>query len=123
MNIIKLSENHESYSEKEITKIEKDIIDLNETFKIVNDLTYNQGVKIDQIVDSIDSIQNNCEIASDNIEKAQQLQINIHKKQSLILGISVVGISIPITSIIGFQVGLPLAIAGGLFMAPFYLFK
>ena len=123
MNIIKLSENHESYSEKEITKIEKDIIDLNETFKIVNDLTYNQGVKIDQIVDSIDSIQNNCEIASDNIEKAQQLQINIHKKQSLILGISVVGISIPITSIIGFQVGLPLAIAGGLFMAPFYLFN
>ena len=123
MNIIKLSENHESYSEKEITKIEKDIIDLNETFKIVNDLTYNQGVKIDQIVDSIDSIQNNCEIALDNIEKAQQLQINIHKKQSLILGISVVGISIPITSIIGFQVGLPLAIAGGLFMAPFYLFK
>jgi t-SNARE complex subunit (syntaxin) len=123
MNIIKLTENYENYSEKEITKIEKDIIDLNETFKIVNDLTYNQGVKIDQIVDSIDSIQNNCEIASDNIEKAQQLQINIHKKQSLILGISVVGISIPITSIIGFQVGLPLAIAGGLFMAPFYLIK
>jgi len=123
MNIIKLAENHESYSEKEITKIEKDIIELNETFKIVNDLTYNQGVKIDQIVDSIDSIQNNCEIGLDNIEKAQQLQIDIHKKQSLILGISVVGISIPITSVIGIQVGLPIAIVGGLFIAPFYLMK
>jgi len=123
MNIVKLPENNEKYSENEINQIEKDVIDLNETFKIVNDLTYNQGVKINEIVDSVNLIQDNCQIATNEIEIAEKLQIDNHKKQSLILGISVVGISIPITSVIGVQVGLPLAIVGGLFMAPFYLMK
>lgn len=123
MNIVKLSDNYEKFSEKEITKIEKDIIDLNETFKIVNDLTYNQAAKIDQIVDSIETIQNNCEIGNRNIEEAHRLQVDNHKKQSLIVGLSVVGISIPISSIIGIQVGLPVAFVGGLCMIPFYLFK
>ena len=123
MNIVKLPENHQKYSDNEINQIEKDIIDLNETFKIVSDLTYNQGVKINEVVDSIDSIQDNCEMAIDDIEKAQRLQIDNHKKQSLILGVSVVGISIPITSVIGIQVGLPIAIVGAIFIAPFYLLK
>jgi t-SNARE complex subunit (syntaxin) len=123
MNIVKLPENDEKYSDNEINQIEKDIIDLNETFKIVSDLTYNQGVKINEVVDSIDSIQNNCEMAIDDIEKAQRLQIDNHKKQSLILGVSVLGISIPITSVIGIQVGLPIAIVGAIFIAPFYLLK
>ena len=123
MNIVKLPENNEKYSENEINQIEKDVIDLNETFKIVNDLTYNQGVKINEIVDSVNLIQDNCQIATNEIEIAEKLQIDNHKKQSLILGVSVVGISIPITSVIGIQVGLPLAIVGGLFMAPFYLMK
>ena len=123
MNIVKLPENNEKYSENEINQIEKDVIDLNETFKIVNDLTYNQGVKINEIVDSVNCIQDNCQIAVNEIEIAEKLQIDNHKKQSLILGVSVVGISIPITSVIGIQVGLPLAIVGGLFIAPFYLMK
>ena len=123
MNIVKLPENNQKYSENEIIQIEKDVIDLNETFKIVSDLTYNQGVKINEIVDSIDSIQSNCEMGLDNIQKAQRLQIDNHKKQSLILGVSVVGISIPITSVIGIQVGLPIAIVGAIFIAPFYLLK
>ena len=123
MNIVKLPENNQKYSENEIIQIEKDVIDLNETFKIVSDLTYNQGVKINEIVDSIDLIQNNCEIGLDNIENAQRLQIDNHKKQSLIIGVSVVGISIPITTVIGIQVGLPIAIVGAIFIAPFYLLK
>lgn len=123
MNIVKLLENNEKYSENEINQIEKDVIDLNETFKIVNDLTYNQGVKISEIVDSVNLIQDNCQIATNEIEIAEKLQIDNHKKQSLILGVSVIGISIPISSVIGIQVGLPLAIVGGLFMAPFYLMK
>jgi t-SNARE complex subunit (syntaxin) len=123
MNIVKLPENNEKYSENEINQIEKDVIDLNETFKIVNDLTYNQGVKISEIVDSVNLIQDNCQIATNEIEIAEKLQIDNHKKQSLILGVSVIGISIPISSVIGIQVGLPLAIVGGLFMAPFYLMK
>jgi t-SNARE complex subunit (syntaxin) len=123
MNIVKLAENNEKYSENEINQIEKDVIDLNETFKIVNDLTYTQGVKINEIVDSVNLIQDNCQIATNEIEIAEKLQIDNHKKQSLILGISVVGLSIPITSVIGIQVGLPVAIVGGLFMTPFYLMK
>jgi t-SNARE complex subunit (syntaxin) len=123
MNIVKLPENNEKYSENEINQIEKDVIDLNETFKIVNDLTYNQGVKINEIVDSVNLIQDNCQIAKNEIEIAEKLQIDNHKKQSLILGAGVIGISIPISSVIGIQVGLPLAIVGGLFMAPFYLMK
>lgn len=123
MNIVKLPENDEKYSEKEISEIEKEVADLNETFKIVNDLTYSQGVKINQIVDSIDTIQNNCELGLSDIENAKRLQNDNHKKQSLILGVSLVGIAVPITSIIGIQVGLPLAIVGGLFMAPLYITK
>ena len=123
MNIVKLPENDEKYSEKEISYLEKEVADLNETFKIVNDLTYNQGVKINEIVDSVNSIQDNCELARNQIDIAEKLQIDNHKKQSLILGVSVVGISIPITSVIGIQVGLPIAIVGAVFIAPFYLLK
>ena len=123
MNIVKLTENDEKYSEKEISHLEKEVADLNETFKIVNDLTYSQGVKINEMVDSVNLIQDNCQIATNEIDIAQKLQIDNHKKQSLILGVSVVGISIPITSIIGIQVGLPIAIVGAIFIAPFYLIK
>jgi len=123
MNIVKLPENDEKYSEKEISHLEKEVADLNETFKIVNDLTYSQGVRINEIVDSVNLIQDNCQIANNEIDIAQKLQIDNHKKQSLILGVSVVGISIPITSVIGIQVGLPIAIVGAIFIAPFYLIK
>ena len=123
MNIVKLPESNQKYSEKEISHLEKEVEDLNETFKIVNDLTYNQGVRINEIVDSVNLIQDNCKIANNEIDIAQKLQIDNHKKQSLILGVSVVGISIPITSVIGIQVGLPIAIVGAIFIAPFYLLK
>ena len=59
MNIVKLPESNQKYSEKEISHLEKEVEDLNETFKIVNDLTYNQGVRINEIVDSVNLIQDN----------------------------------------------------------------
>ena len=100
------------YSNKELEKLGKDVIELNETFQIVNELIAVQGHRIESLEDGIDDTLDNMEESNNELVSAENLQTAANKKKVIITGVGLIAVSIPLGSVVGYGIGIPVVIAG-----------
>ena len=100
------------YSNKELAELGKEVIELNETFQIVNELIAVQGNRIESLEDSIDDTLDNIEESNNELVSAETLQTAANKKRVIITGVGLIAVSIPFGSLVGYGIGIPVVFVG-----------
>ena len=100
------------YNEKELADLSKDVIELSETFKMVSEMVAVQGEKLELLEDSIDDTLSNIEQSNNELVQASTLQTDANKKKVLITGIGLLAASVPLASVVGYGISIPITIGG-----------
>jgi hypothetical protein len=100
------------YNKKELEELSKDVIELHETFQMVNEMIAIQGDKIESLEDSIDDTLNEVECANKELIISNDLQKSVNTKKMIITGIGLTALGISAGSIIGYSVGIPVVLVG-----------
>jgi t-SNARE complex subunit (syntaxin) len=104
-------------------KLDNDVVELHETFKLVNEMVIQQGEKINVLNELVDENRNNIEAGNKDLILSTELKSEIAHKETIIVGASILAISIPLTSIVGFQITIPISIVGFCGFKLYNLFK
>ena len=104
-------------------KLDNDVVELHETFKLVNEMVIQQGEKINVLNELVDENRNNIEAGNNDLILSTELKSEIAHKETIIVGASILVISIPLTSIVGFQITIPISIVGFCGFKLYNLFK
>ncbi len=116
--LIKLNDDELQNNDKQkqnndqLTKLNNDVIELHETFKLVNELVIQQGEKINVLDELVEENRNNVEVGTKDLIITTQLKNEIAQKETIIVGASIIAIGIPLTSLVGFQITIPISIVG-----------
>lgn len=116
LNIQKLDnrseEDSKQYDEKDLKKIEKDVIELSEVFTIVQDMVEHQKNDIDNIETSIDKTSEYVILSQNDLDDIKKSNLELESKKNMIYSCSIIVISIPITIMSGPITGMCFAIFG-----------
>jgi t-SNARE complex subunit (syntaxin) len=96
----------------QLKKLNNDVVELHETFKLVNDMVIQQGEKINVLDELVDETINDVEAGNMDLIVSTELKKEIAHKETIIAGASILAISIPLTSLVGFQITIPISIIG-----------
>jgi t-SNARE complex subunit (syntaxin) len=96
----------------QLKKLNNDVVELHETFKLVNDMVIQQGDKINVLDELVDETINDVEAGNMDLIVSTELKKEIAHKETIIAGASILAISIPLTSLVGFQITIPISIIG-----------
>ena len=107
----------------QLHKLDNDVVELHETFKLVNELVIQQGEKINVLDELVEENRNNLEAGNKDLILSTELKSEIAHKETIIVGASILAISIPLTSIVGFQITIPISIVGFCGFKLYNLFK
>lgn len=107
-----MSELELKYNNKELESLSRDVIELHETFQIVNEMIAIQGEKLEVLEDSIEETLANVESANKELIIANDLQITTIKKKIIIAGIGLTALAVTSSSIIGYSVCIPVCLVG-----------
>ena len=102
----------QQYSEKDIEKIEKDVVELVEVFNTVQDMVSQQKDNIDTIATCIDNTSEYIVIAQDDLDEIEKINKGINNKKTIIYSVGVIIISIPISVLAGPIMGVAFAALG-----------
>ena len=100
------------YTEKDIEKIEKDVVELVEVFNTVQDMVVQQTENINTIENSIDTTSEYIVIAQDDLDEIERINQRIINKKKLMYSLGVIIISIPIGALAGPIAGISFAAIG-----------
>lgn len=100
------------YTEKDIEKIEKDVVELVEVFNTVQDMVVQQSENINTIENSIDTTSEYIVIAQDDLDEIERINQRIANKKKLMYSLGVIFISIPIGALAGPIAGISFAAIG-----------
>ena len=100
------------YSEKDIEKIEKDVVELVEVFTTVQDMVVQQKDAINTIDINIDNTSEYVIIAQDDLDEIEKIRKGIITKKTIIYSVGVLAISIPISVLAGPFIGVTFAVLG-----------
>jgi t-SNARE complex subunit (syntaxin) len=106
-----------------LTKLNNDVIELHETFKLVNEMVIQQGEKINVLNELVEENINNVEAGNKDLLLSRQLKKELAYKETIIVGASILAIGIPLTSLVGFQITIPISIVGFCGFKLYNLFK
>ena len=98
------------YNNNELDKLSKDVIELDETFRIVNDLVSIQSEKIDLLIDNIENTVSNVENGEKELIVSKNLQYAGNKKKIILTGVGLCVLSISAGSFLGYT--LPVVLIG-----------
>lgn len=98
------------YKKEEIESIEKDTKELLETFILLNDLVNEQEVHIQTISDYIENTKYNAKKSNEELDKANYYHKIMTKTNSLLTGIGIVTVSVPLSYIFGIGTIIPITI-------------
>jgi hypothetical protein len=98
------------YNNNELDQLSKDVIELDETFRMVNDLVSIQSEKIDFLIDSVDNTLSNVENGNKELIVSKNLQYDGNKKKILLTGLGLSVLSISTGSFLGYT--LPIVLIG-----------
>ena len=107
----------------QLKKLNNDVVELHETFKLVNDMVIQQGDKINVLDELVDETINDVEAGNMDLIVSTELKKEIAHKETIIAGASILAISIPLTSLVGFQITIPISIVGFCGFKLYNLFK
>jgi t-SNARE complex subunit (syntaxin) len=99
-------------SEKDIEKIEKDVIELVEVFNTVHDMVVQQKDGINIIENNIDNTSEYIIIAQDDLDEIEKIKKDMSNKKRIMYSIGVIMISIPIGVLAGPFMGVTFAALG-----------
>jgi len=92
MDLRKIIENNEKTLELEnLENLENDVKDIQEIYKNINEIIDTQGEKIDNIVDNMEKTNNNLDITTDEIIKAEKYFQSYKKYAYILTGLSIIG--------------------------------
>ena len=100
------------YSEKDIEKIEKDVVELVDVFNTVKDMVTQQKDNINTIETCIDNTSEYVVIAQDDLDEIEKINKDIKNKKTIIYSVGVIIISIPIGVLAGPFMGVSFAVLG-----------
>jgi len=100
------------YNNIELENLGKDVIELHETFQMVNEMISLQGEKLDLLVDSIDETLSNTESSNQELIIANDTQLSMIKKKIVIAGIGLTALTVTAGSFIGYSVCVPVCLVG-----------
>jgi t-SNARE complex subunit (syntaxin) len=121
--IILQNRDEEVMCNNRLTKLNNDVIELQETFTLVNELVIQQGEKINILDELVEENRNNVEAGNKDLIISTQLKREIAYKETIIAGASILAIGIPLTSLVGFQITIPISIVGFCGFKLYNLFK
>jgi t-SNARE complex subunit (syntaxin) len=121
--IILQNRDEEVMCNNRLTKLNNDVIELQETFTLVNELVIQQGEKINILDEIVEENRNNVEAGNKDLIISTQLKREIAYKETIIAGASILAIGIPLTSLVGFQITIPISIVGFCGFKLYNLFK
>ena len=81
------------YKPEEIIDLQKEVVELDETFRIVNHMVFEQGEKIDNLDDIIDKTLESTEKANEQLVEANESFLSSIRKKVILIGggIAIVG--------------------------------
>lgn len=97
---------------QELTKLSKDVIELNELFLMVNGMVVDQQESIGRLQEAIVDATEQHELSQVELTQATDLQKKIDKKQTLITGAGIIATSVALSTVVGFGISIPLTIGG-----------
>lgn len=112
MEPILIFEEKTKYSEKEIHNISNEINDLQEIFADISSMIAEQGEILDILEDDIELTKNLIESGSNSLKESEELNKDNVKKKSIITGLGITATMIPLTSVLGPQITIPLGVIG-----------
>ena len=111
------------FNNDQLKKLDNDVIELHETFKLVNEMVIQQGEKINVLNELVEENINNVEAGNKDLLLSIQLKKELAYKETIIAGASILAIGIPLTSLVGFQITIPISIVGFCGFKLYNLFK
>lgn len=107
------------YNPDELVELAKEIDELRETYQIVNSLSIQQGERMNQIENEIETMSENVSKSNIELEKAATYQQSTLKKKGVLYGFGILALNIPLAPLMGLQFSIPisLVLTGG------YLYK
>jgi hypothetical protein len=92
---------------EEIQQIYKDVLDINEIFKDLNQLVISQAEPINQLENQIDETVKNTENGITNLQKANEYHKSWFSRRNKLILMSIAGLSVnvPITILFGLKAG------------------
>ena len=108
---------------EQLKKLNSDVIELQETFKMVNELVIQQGEQIDVLDELVEENRSIVEAGNNDLILSSKLKKEIAQKETIIAGASIIAIGIPLTSLVGFQITIPISIVGFCGFKLYKLFK
>jgi len=96
------------YKKEEFEKLEKETIQLKETFILLNEIVKEQEVHIDTISDFIENSKQNIITGNNEITKANEYNKSNIIQNSIFAGIGIIGISFPLSYLFGLGYVLPI---------------
>ena len=100
------------YNNNELEKLGKDVIELHETFQMVNEMIAVQGEKLELLEDTIEETLDNVQSGNNELIISSDLQVSGIKKKIVIAGIGLTALTISAGSIIGYGICVPVFLVG-----------
>lgn len=96
----------------ELTKLSRDVIELNEIFSMVNGMVVDQQDSIGRLQEAIVDATEQHELSHAELKQATDLQKKTDKKKTLLTGVGIIATSVALSTVVGFGISIPLTIGG-----------
>jgi len=97
---------------QDLNQLNKDVIELNEIFTMVNDMVIEQSASICNLQEAIVDANEQHELSQVELKQATDLQKKIDKKKTLLTGVGIVATSVALSTIVGFGISIPITLGG-----------
>jgi t-SNARE complex subunit (syntaxin) len=104
--------NHNLHKTQELTKLSKDVIELNELFLMVNGMVVDQQESIGRLQEAIVDATEHHEQSQLELDQATDLQKKADKKKTLLTGAGIIATSVALSTVVGLGISIPLTIGG-----------
>jgi t-SNARE complex subunit (syntaxin) len=98
------------YNNKDLEDLGRDVIELHETFQMVNEMIAVQAEKLDLLEDTIEETLTNSQYSNKELIIANDIQLSSIKKKIVIAGIGFTAVTITAGSFIGYSVCVPVCL-------------
>jgi t-SNARE complex subunit (syntaxin) len=97
---------------EKLTKLSKDVIELNEIFSMVNDMVVDQQESIGMLQEAIVDATEQHKQAQVELQQATDLQKKVDKKKTLLTGAGIIATSVALSTVVGIGISIPLTLGG-----------
>ncbi len=100
------------FNQQQLTKLNKDVQELNELFVMVNGMVVDQQESIGRLQEAIVDASEQHELSHAELKQTTDLQKKADKKKTLLTGMGIIATSVALSTVVGFGISIPLTLGG-----------